>query len=539
MRNAQNQRVSKLTDQLEANPDDIEAALEVSTLLLANGDEIPLNIREMVLRHHLDADPARDDLAFQLATVLMDQNKTVSPSLELGALRHNLAAVPDDASLFDRYSIVAMAAVVEELAHDTRQPPTQAERIIVETAKRNLSNANHDPHTNELPSYGVRWNEYAERARRDIDGLDDPVSVLRFAQESVGFEHRSPTAQTLRHLSLYEQELRTEFPHFADLLNSFDDPPHSAPDTQLNLNGRLVSNIVPYLTRVILSCLTLVPRPNVILELGGGYGAPARLWLNNKIAAPQCYIIADIPESLFFSEVFLRTTFGSDAVHYVEEGELLSEEMLSNFRVILCPIPHLSSLEKLPVDLIINTGSLQEMSEEWIAYYMAWLDRQTASYFYSLNYAAQPLNYLAESINLWSPRPSPNWQAKLLRMNPAFIRMQADRNFLESIYAKAPAALSTSQAEQRLDIIEEQSLTMETFVASLDIFRRCSTAKVGWRILQRAAAEMSYSAKEMLWLAEWLTQNDAELTDDGRSGVAKLLSKLSQERDSGIEGIAS
>lgn len=533
-----NPQVKRLFERLETNPDDVEAALELGTLLLETGSEIPLNVREVCLRHYVETDPSRDDLSFQLATVLMEQNKPVDPSLELAALRHNVATNPEDPALLDRYSIVALADLIQDQDKDTLPEPTSTDYETVKTAKRNLAQSSHDPQSNELPSYGVRWNEYAERTRRDIDGLDDPISVLRFAQENVGFEHRSTAAHTLRHHSLYEQELRGEFPQFADKLDAFDDPPHSSPGTQINLNGRRVSNIVPYLSRVILSCLTLLPKPDVILELGGGYGAPARVWLTNKIAQPKCYIIADIPESLFFAEVFLRATFGTDAVHYVEESAPLDEQILDDFRVILCPIPHLSSLEKLPVDLIINTGSLQEMSEEWIAYYMEWLDRQRAKYFYSLNYAAQPLNYLAESINLWSPRPSSQWQAKLLRMNPAFIRMQADRNFLESVYEKMPAALTEEAAHQRLDILEEQALTVETFIASMDVFRRCFVAQIGFRVLTRAAEELPFAAKEMLWLAGWLSRNSDGLSQDELQSVGDLLSKLDREREGGTEGIA-
>ncbi|MCE7997272.1 MAG: putative sugar O-methyltransferase [Rhodobiaceae bacterium] len=538
MNRDQNPKVKKLFKRLEGNPDDAEAALKLGALLLKSGSEVPLNVREISLRYYLENDPTRDDLAFQLATVLMEQNKPIEPELELAALRHNVATNPEDPALLDRYSIVSMAALIQDQHEEVLPAPTSADYENVKTAKRNLAQASHDPQSNELPTYGIRWNEYAERTRRDIDGLEDPVSVLRFAQENVGFEHRSSAAQMLRHHSLYEQELRGEFPQFADRLDAFDDPPHSSGGTQIQLAGRRVSNIVPYLSRVILSCLTLLPKPDVILELGGGYGAPARLWLTNKIAQPKCYIIADIPESLFFAEVFLRTTFGTEAVHYVEDGAPIDKQMLDRFRVILCPIPHLASLEKLPVDLIVNTGSLQEMSEEWIAYYMEWLDRQRATYFYSLNYAAQPLNYLAESINLWSPRPSPQWQAKLLRMNPAFIRMQADRNFLESVYAKVPAALSEEAAHQRLDILEEQALTVETFIASMDVFRRCLAARIGFRILSRAANELPFAAKEMLWLAGWVSRNSEGLSKEELQSACDLLSKLDQERTSGTEGIA-
>ncbi len=530
--------IASLFARLETRPDDTDSALKLCNLLLAEGREVPLFLREISLRHHPEAAPDRNDLAFQLATVLMEQGREVPPDLELQALRENISNSADNIALYDRYLTVVAGTLLAKSGNSQTAEETAEGRRIVERAKGNLAQTDGDEGGVNLPSYGVRWGEYAERVGRQIADIESPASALRFAQSGIGFEHRFPFAQVLTHFPMYERELRTEFPHYADRLDEFDDPCGSVPQTQAIVNGRQVSNIVPYLARVVMSCLTVLPDIKTVLELGGGYGAPARLWLNNRISPIENYIIVDIPQSLFFAEVFLRDQIGSDAVYYVENAEPLSEQVRSKYRVILCPVSRLSALDPLPVDLVVNTGSLQEMSEEWVDYYMDWLDRLSARFFYSLNYAAQPVNYLAESINLWSPRPSGNWRAKMLRMNPAFIRMQSDRNFLEAIYEQGDARLSAAEASGRLDVLLERVMSVEIFVEAMDLFRRCPTPSLGLRILRKASRGLPYPVKEMLWLSNWLVDRKNELSEEDRQDVEKLQSRLSADRANGVEGIA-
>ena len=65
------------------------------------------------------------------------------------------------------------------------------------------------------------------------------------------------------------------------------------------------------------TCATRIAKLDQICEIGGGFGAPARLFLTNGYRRPRSYVIADLPESLFFAECFLRATLGNDRVRYV------------------------------------------------------------------------------------------------------------------------------------------------------------------------------------------------------------------------------
>ena len=526
-----------LGERLQADADDLEAALALCALLLEQGRPVPLPLQEASLRHHLAADPSRDDLSFRLAMVLMEQGREVPSVLEERALRHAMAANPGRLDLADRYIAVALETVLAGGRGEDTAAVVGDPRGIVARARARLAALRAEEARADLPSFGVRWGAYAARMHAAIDGFTSPVEALRYAQQRVGFEHRLPAGQGLRHYALYRRELESEFAHYAAHLIDFDDPPGSAPETSFPIEGRQVSNIVPYLARIVLTCLTELPEPpRIVLELGGGYGAPARTWLTNPVAPARSYIIVDIAESLFFADCMLSDVFGPDAVHYVVDRAPLDPALLDRHPVILCPVERLDALEALPVDLVVNTGSLQEMSEAWVDHYMAWLDRQRVRFFYSLNYAAQPLGFLAESINLWSPRPSASWMARLLRWNPGLLRMQADRNFLEALYEKTPAALAPEEAAARLAMLGERGLVGQVLCECLDMFRRFPRPEVALPVLRRAMAEMPFRPKEALWLAEWLCRVGSGLATADRAEVEAYRVTLEAERAGGIEG---
>ena len=202
--------------------------------------------------------------------------------------------------------------------HQKSNEPLQklSHENIVSEAKARLITTNDTP-INHLPSHGERWNAYAQRIRASIDPLTTPIEVLQYAQTKVGFEHRGIIHHEGKFTALYERELAISFPHFVDYLTDFTDINDSAPDTTYEHKGRLISNVLFYLARIVMSCLTYLPvAPKIILEVGGGYGAPARTWMKNPIARPKCYLILDMPESLFFADVFLNKEFSDDKFFY-------------------------------------------------------------------------------------------------------------------------------------------------------------------------------------------------------------------------------
>ena len=518
-----------LDDQTEVDGADIQAVLRLCDDLMREGKEVPLEYQERAIRHYLSIDPNRDDLSYRLANILMEQQRPISFGLEEKSLRHAISTSPGRIDLLNRLATVVLQNAVQQ--PDAEGCDLKPDTKILERARKHLELAHDSAEFSGLPGYGARWGEYSARMQRAIVSFASPTEAIRYAQLEIGFEHRLIAGQALQHYAMYRRELATEFPQFSHKIDLFEESSFSAPGTTFRIEGTLVSNITLYLARIILSCLSLVPDARIIIELGGGYGAPARAWLQNPISPISTYIIVDIPESLFFAETFLTAEFGADAVYYVNDDAALDLSTIDGARVVLCPIHRIGALEALPVDLIINTGSLQEMTEDWVSFYMAWLERQRTRYFYSQNYFGQPVGFLAESMNLWSPRPSPAWKAKLLRINAAFIRMQADRNYLEALYERDVTTLPSGDILARLNGLSERSMTIELLSEYMDLFRRAPSVDTANTILRRAMIEMPTHPKEALYLAEWLMEKS-----EHNDSISSWRATLRNERASGVEG---
>lgn len=372
--------------------------------------------------------------------------------------------------------------------------PNTLDMAIVSAARKNLASATAHEATVKLPSYGTRWQPQAMEIRNAIESFADPVQCLRYAQTRISFDHRESGGyvQDLPRIQLYDDLVRHEFPWFGPAMDVMKESPLSVEESLVNIRDRYVSNIFYWHVRYVLACMTYLPSPKRILEIGGGYGAPARLWMTNPISAVSSYCMVDIPECLFFAEVALKQEFGN-AVGYFDGTD-------PGTAIVLVPISRLKDFSR-PSDLVVNTGSLQEMTDEWVDYYMTWLDGYGARYFYSVNYAAQPLSTMAESRNLWSPRPSAQWSTRYLNVDVPLIRAQGPNNdFLEAIYEREPAKASLKDWSVRRGHV----LSRATYVEGLDLLRQDLNTADALSFLNFVLAEFKFVPKEALWIVNWL-----------------------------------
>ena len=343
-----------------------------------------------------------------------------------------------------------------------KQFPLSKGAGIVGQAKQHLEQATRASVKGRMPQ-SERWTAYLERIRSDISRLVTTRDVVSYAQSRIAFDHRAillernedrlielehrPQTHVLQ-LQRDEDTLKREFPYFSNLIDEMGDSPYSLPETLRKYRGRLVSNVFFYHLRYVLQCLTYVKEPRIVCDIGGGYGGPARLWLLNPIHRPSVYVMVDFPESLFFAEVFLRVNFDELKLLYVTDSAPLDPNVVSRYSVILCPIRFVDAISSLGLDLVINTGSMQEMTEEWVDFWMEWLKKQTCRYFYSLNYFAQPLKFMAEGANTWSPRLTADWIVQFqTSQSPQWFR--GGRNFAE-ILAEKPVNRPSFNEEKLL-----------------------------------------------------------------------------------------
>jgi hypothetical protein len=414
----------------------------------------------------------------RLVTMLL----SVTPSA-LAANRSEAAASEENSSRLPKHctSITIELTVTERDVH------------AVEVARRHLEKALSYTSPSQ-PSYGSRWQPQIDAIRRDIPALGDSMACLHYAQKEITFDGRPDFPSDIMQIQFREWAVENEFPDLIPVLKLMSDNPLSYPESLGEFNGKTISRIFYCHARIVLAGITYANRPKRILEIGGGYGEIARLWLTNSIAPAESYVIVDIPECLFFAEVALKAEFG-DQVAYFEGHDPGS-------RILLVPIPYLGDLIR-PADLVLNTGSMQEMTDEWIDFYIEWLSKYDTRYFYSLNYIAQPIAVMGESRNLWSQRPGADWSTRHRRLNIPLLDLEGPtRDFLEVLYEKTPATRSLKE----WSIYRGHMLTKPTYVEGLDLLRQNFTIETAKTFVRTVMERMPYHPKELLYIVEWLTR---------------------------------
>jgi len=327
-----------------------------------------------------------------------------------------------------------------------------------------LANFNEATKDKEIPDYG-RWRAWVGEMRRVIGTFSSPTEALRHAQGStvLPFSHREKFND--RVLNACGNIISYEFPWFEDKFKTMWEDPRSIPESITSWTftpGSCISDMHLWHLWTVFTCQSYTKDVRKIIDIGGGYGAVARLWC--LYFPVDRYVIVDLPETLYFAETALRPIFGEEVGYFLNE--------MPNTRIILVPVDKLDQYQEA-CDLVINIGSMQEMNDQWINYYMGWLDNCGAKYFYSLNYAGQPLDYIGESRCLWGPRPSTNWSTKILNLNPAVIRVMCfNRNFLEALYCREPVRGDLGM----WSVFDGRTLTVATFLEGLDLVRQCPEA---------------------------------------------------------------
>jgi putative sugar O-methyltransferase len=122
--------------------------------------------------------------------------------------------------------------------------------------------------------------------------------------------------------------------------------------------------------------------PRGVLELGGGYGRVASVFLEEFPDAR--YVVCDIPPALAVAQRYLtelypdRPTF---RFRRFDDGARVAQELAQAQIAFLTP-NQLSLLDPLDVELFVNISSLHEMRPEQIAYYLVEADRHTRGFAY-------------------------------------------------------------------------------------------------------------------------------------------------------------
>lgn len=190
----------------------------------------------------------------------------------------------------------------------------------------------------------------------------------------------------------------------------------------INRNGRIVSNMFLWHLCASQRIIKHTKKPvNTILEIGGGYGGLARLM---KLLLPSVrYFILDLPESLFFSYIFLSANFPDSRIKFItDKNEMPNPGNYNNFDFILVPTALIDTLSGISADIVINTASLGEMRQTTIDRYMKFIQQDIrVKYFYSINHYGNFYGRYSRWVSIM--KTAVNYPIKLLKrgdlLNPS------------------------------------------------------------------------------------------------------------------------
>ena len=311
------------------------------------------------------------------------------------------------------------------------------------------------PETYEV---GAWWRGIQEKNYQTIQEFDDASKAILYAQNGAnsGFDHREKNIQRNIRLVLFRlRQLERNFPgFFFQQHQHLCESPVSDPATIVELGGVGYSNIflchANYYLRTMLTYGGKLHHGQV-LEIGGGYGALARVF--KIMGTPAQYFIIDLPESLFYAQVFLQMNFPDADIRYLQQD---SDPNLQGAEIILVPVQSCHLLDGLKFDFVINTGSLQEMPDASVLFWMDFIqNRIHPEMFYSLNYFLNDKTAFNETSrdesNIMCPVLDQFWRCDFFQLSPEyFMPDSGPRNWLELIVRRVDLGDNRQEDEDNM-----------------------------------------------------------------------------------------
>jgi hypothetical protein len=139
----------------------------------------------------------------------------------------------------------------------------------------------------------------------------------------------------------------------------------------------------------VLDTVRAADRP-VVCEIGAGWGGFAYQF---KTLFPRTrYVIVDFPELFLFSATYLKTLFPQARTLFVGTSSEPSLHGWENADFVFVPNTLAHLVSELPLDLMVNMVSFQEMTDAQVRMYASEAARARCRWLYSLNRERSPYN---------------------------------------------------------------------------------------------------------------------------------------------------
>ena len=271
-----------------------------------------------------------------------------------------------------------------------------------------------------------KWENYRANMRTVYKGFGTIEDTILHSQNIgvSGFNHRGPSKEvTIRKIIAALEE---RWPEFHLWQEGIQESPFAMKNTLYEMKpGAIYSEIFFWhLEMYLAGKFHLARQPHRLLEIGSGSGELARIY---KVLHPTIhYVLMDLPESLFFAEVYLRANFPTATFCYCDQPDWDVRAIgIHDFTFV--PVSCWKPVQQAGFDYIINQGSLQEMPAATVQWYCDFIEHSGATGFLSLNYAPTPLRF------------SENWQLAWESI-PGAIILSSPANFVEKAWRKISSA---------------------------------------------------------------------------------------------------
>jgi len=128
---------------------------------------------------------------------------------------------------------------------------------------------------------------------------------------------------------------------------------------------------------ILSQLITGFEKPKV-MEIGGGYGRLAQSFVSNQTSLIDWYLVDVVPSSLAFAVNFLKKSGINTNFH---------QDITSESTVNILSAKDLNLIPENSVSIVINIESFQEMTQEWVDFWVSQINQKTrsGSFFYHSN----------------------------------------------------------------------------------------------------------------------------------------------------------
>lgn len=133
----------------------------------------------------------------------------------------------------------------------------------------------------------------------------------------------------------------------------------------------------------IIGRLVRSPEPQVVLELGGGFGGLGHFLVRDN--PDLTYVDVDLPENMALTAFYLLSAFPDKKIALYGELDLTTAD-LRDYDAVVLPNFAIEQLKDNAIDLCFNSYSLAEMSLDTVANYVGQFNRIASKFIYHINH---------------------------------------------------------------------------------------------------------------------------------------------------------